>query len=166
MPDVWSTPNEETPWKRDSSWAAVSNTGWIARHNVFQEAPSWRDNPSIDACSPRSCPMAHLIALVVSSRPGRAMAWSCSTKEPTARIGSGQIQRCLRHRSLTGRPKLGASTSSATVRPWPWDTTPHTGHPITVGADSMVANTLPTGSCSTPTTWNPSRPTSRSQRSH
>jgi hypothetical protein len=130
----------------------AASFGRIQAHRGRQVMPSWRANPATEACSRRSCPIAHQVARVEIFDRGAATSVSCSVNDPTSQAPSGQDQVRLRHRNRTGRPKQGVSTTSWTRRPWETATTPHTGHPIGPGGDSIVT-TKPGPSRATATTW-------------
>jgi hypothetical protein len=144
--------------------AIASSSGLIERHTVRQVVPSCRASPATDACSRRSCLIAHQHARVVSSALGRARSSCCSVNTPAGHAGSPHRQVRLRHTSRTGRPKHGVSTKTTSRRPWLCAITPQLRQPIGAGADSTTTCTRPRRSA-TSTTWNPSSPTSRSQRS-
>lgn len=108
----------------DSSAAIVDSSGAIARHRVRQVVPSCRARPWTEACSRRSCRMAHQDGRVVSSARGAATRSSCSVTSPPEQSGSAHHHARLRQRSSTGRPQQGVSISRASRRPWLPITTP------------------------------------------
>ena len=163
-----STPRVMTPSNRDSSASMTSSSGWIDLQTVRQVVPSCRARPCTEACSRRSCPMAHQHARVVTSARGRARSSCCSVKDPAGQVGSAQHQVRLRQTSSTGLPKHGTSTRRTVRRPWPCATTPHEAQqPSSRAWDSTSTRPhvprRPIRSL-TSTTWNPSSPTSRSHR--
>jgi hypothetical protein len=120
---------------------------------VFHVVPNCRAKPSTLAFSPRSWPMAHQHALVVSNARGAAIWSFCSVKTLTAHAGSTHRQVRLRQTNCTGRPKHGASINSTSRRPWLWAITPQERQPITACTDSTRTLRFPTsGTNSTPVT--------------
>lgn len=91
-----------------------------------QVVPSCQARPATEACSRRSCLIAHQHARAVSSARGLASSSCCSLTPPTGQAGSAQRQVRLRHTNSTGRPKHGVSTKLTVRRPWLAATTPHT----------------------------------------
>ena len=97
------------------------------------------------------------LALHGAARPGRGLL--------PRRLAAGEHRLFVRHTSVAGLPKTGASTRRTSRRPCPCAMTPQVGQPIGSGADSTVIVKAPPSSRTTPITCSPSRPTSRSQRS-
>ena len=88
-----STPSIWTPVKRAGSTSAPASSGKTGSHTVRQPVPNCRRRPLTEACSRRSCSIAHRQALVVSVARGAATRSSCPTNVVTGQAGLEQIQR-------------------------------------------------------------------------
>ena len=67
-----------------------TSRGATARQSVFQVVPSWRDSPSIVACSRRSWPIAQVTALHVSEPRAGTRPESCHVSYP---VTGGSLAR-------------------------------------------------------------------------
>ena len=127
-------PGWSTPSNRDGSSASCASSGWMLRHTVRHVVPSWRARPWTEACSGRSCPIAHQHARIVNKPRGAAdplvllgerSAGTDSFAAPPGPFPPQHLNRPTETRRIdqhhVRRPPLAAIT-------------PHTGNPLATAA--------------------------------
>ena len=111
-----STPTASTWPTRDVS---ASNRASPQRptslFTVCHPQPDSAATSSTGRPSRPTCTVAHRAALDVNNARSGPIPGSCSTNDPSEHSEFGHVQRRFRHRSRTGRPNVGKSTST-TVR--------------------------------------------------
>ena len=160
---VSSTPTASTRPNRE-----VSASNSASPHRVTSLFTVCQSHPNSSATSETVRPrrptwsVAHRPARDVNKPRSGATPASCSANDPTPHTGSGHIQRRFRHRSRTGRPNAGKSTTRTSRSPLDHTLPPHPSHTGRGPRDRIVTLNLPLRSSSTPTRSTSPRPTSTS----